>query len=300
MTTGRIERTDAHGFVADFNRAYERKTELSGLCGHRFYGGPPEEEEEGDGAERDRKRNYYGEDPELSYHQIGRRTAVPLSLVEEGRYGYISDAVVGALCEGEKSFLARSLSDSADEGGLPTVTVAGVGGAASRAVEEAIDSVDDPDHLLLPRTGTYEDLVDDWEAQGRVRRFGENRYLRSGGPESDGDDRGEDGEGGDDCWIHTYDTDGQRPGEFDAFVINDERVTVVQKKGEDVRPPAFGHVEEYDELNDDLPLTVYFGDETRDGGDGKKEFFDVVYRVVVSEPVVEEGGACRLRLAETP
>ena len=43
-----------------------------------------------------------------------------------------------------------------------------------------------------------------------------------------------------------------------------------------------------------MPLGVYFGDETRAGDETYDEFFDIVYRVVLSEPVVEDGGVCRV------
>jgi len=272
-----MERADAEGFVEDFNRAYEEKTELRDVCGHRFYG---EVEKGGEGDEREK------EDDELSYFQIGRRTTLPVSLVEEGRYAYVSDAVVGALCEGEKGFLARHLSAAAADGDLPTVT-----SEPSRTVEAALEYVEDPDHVLLPRNEVYDEVVEGWEAEGRVRRFGDSRYLRvDEGGDKEGD---EDATGGIDCWIHTYDTQASADEPGDAFVLDDGGVTLVQKKGRDTRPPGFEYVAEYEDLNDDLPLTVYFGDKGRESK-REDEFFDVVYRVVVSEPLVE-GGVCRVR-----
>lgn len=270
-----IEKADAEGFVEDFNRAYEEKTELREVCGHRFYG---------DDTEEDGRR-----DDELSYFQMGRRTALPVSLVEEGRYAYVSDAVVGALCEGEKGFLARHLSATADNGNLPATT-----GEPSRPVEAALEYVEDPDHVLLPRKEVYDGVIDEWETQGRVRRFGDSRYLRvdEGGKKEDQEDPTDEI----DCWIHTYDTHASADEPTDIFVLDDDGATLVQKKGRDTRPPGFDYVSEYEDLNDDLPLTVYFGDERREGK-SDDEFFDVVYRVVVSEPLVE-GGVCRVRRRE--
>ena len=268
-----MERADAEGFVEEFNRAYEEKTELRGVCGHRFYG----DERDGGGDEREKQ------DDELSYFQIGRRTALPVSLVEEGRYAYVSEAVVGALCEGEKGFLTRHLSATADDGDLPTTT-----SEPSLSVEAALEYVEDPDHVLLPRNGVYEGVIDEWETQGRVRRFGDSRYLRV----DEGSEVAEDPTDETDCWIHTYDTQASE-GSDDVFVLDDDGAALVQKKGRDTRQPGFGYATEYEDLNDDLPLTVYFGDERRERK-GDDEFFDVVYRVVVSEPLVE-GGVCRVR-----
>ena len=269
-----MERTDVEGFVADFNRTYRKKTELKRVCGHRFYG---ETRGDGsDGSDEETNRRDYDED-ELGYFQIGRRTGLPRSLVEERRYSYVSDAVVGALCEGEKTFLAKRLSLTADEGGIPTVEE-----DTTSAVEAALGSVEEPNHVLLPRTEEYEQAIAQWEEQGRLRRLGEESYLR-------GTEENEET----DCWIHRYDA---TPDVRDAFVLDATRVTVVQKKGGDTRPPAdFSRTKEYDDVNDDMPLGVYFGDETREGNETYDAFFDVVYRVVLSEPVVSDGGVCRVR-----
>ena len=117
-----MERTDAKGFVTDFNRTYKKKTELRRICGHRFYGdkdgnaestGNSEDNDSGDdndsdndgradtdaggtganGTEGPERLDY--EQDSLRYFQVGRHTTVPVSLIEERRYSYVSDAVVG-------------------------------------------------------------------------------------------------------------------------------------------------------------------------------------------------------------
>lgn len=295
-----MERTDAEGFAADFNRTYEKKTELRRICLHRFYGesedGGSSNSSSGDGdgggdgeeqygrdesEEGDRKGEKSGpeyDEDSLSYFQIGRRTALPVSLVEEGRYSYVSDAVVGALCEGEKSFVAEMLADTAEGDEIPTVEA-----EPRRTVEAAFDHVETPDHVLLPRDERSDEAVARWEEEGRLRRFGDTSYLR--GP-------GDDEQSEADCWLHRYDP---TPDANDAFVFEDGGVTVVQKKGKDASPPDFGYVEEYDGIDDDMPLMVYFGDEKRDGDGRYDEFFDILYRVVLSELVVSEDGVCVVR-----
>ena len=260
-----MERADAKGFVTDFNRTYEEKTKLRRICGHRFYGSEEDDEEISDDS--------------LSYFQIGRRTALPVSLVEEGRYSYVSDAVVGALCEGEKSFLAERLSVAAEDDGLPTVD-----SEPRRTVEAALGHVEKPNHVLLPRTEAHDEAVERWKEEERLRRLGDESYLRA----IEGDEEEET-----DCWLHRYDPTQDAGG---TFVIDDTDVTVVQKKAEDAEPPKeFRRADEYDDLNDDMPLGVYFGDERSDGDDIYDEFLDIVYRVVLSEPVVSDGGVCRVR-----
>ncbi|MCX2818946.1 MAG: hypothetical protein ACI9QA_000618 [Methanobacteriota archaeon] len=231
-----MEKADARGFVADLNRTYGTKTELKRLCSHGYY----------DGENRD-------------FFQIGRRVTVPTGLVEEGRYRYVSDGVVDAVCEGEKTFVADRLDAVADDGGFPTVEAEGV--------EEGRDAVEEGDTVLLPRDEGGDAKVSEWEDEGRLRSIGEDEYL-------DGDDEG--------YWLRRHDGGS-------AFVVASERVGVVQKKGGDTDPPDFSRVEAYDEISDEMDVDVYFGDE-EDG------YVELVYRVVVSEPVVDDSGACRLSL----
>lgn len=272
-----MERTDAEGFVSDFNRTYETKTELRRICGHSFYGeNEKTDDEKKDEDDTDEADRHDYDEGALGYFQIGRRTSFPVSLIEEGRYSYVSDAVVGALCEGEKGFIVERLSASANEDGIPTVE-----DEPARAVEAALGHIEEPNHILVPRTTEYDEAVKRWDDEGRLRSLGDESYLR-------GKERNEET----DCWLHRYDATGETR---DAFVLDDRRVTVVQKKGRDTTPPSnFSHADEYDDLNDDMPLGVYFGDETRAGDETYDRFFDIVYRVVLSEPVVEDGGVCRV------
>ncbi|MDZ7689539.1 MAG: hypothetical protein U5J64_12680 [Halobacteriales archaeon] len=265
-----MDRADAEGFVADFNRTYDEKTELRRIFGHTFYESEDGEDDKTPSRDKDA----------LRYFQIGRRTALPTSVVTEGRYAYVSDSVVGALCEGEKSFVAERLAAAAEEDEIPTVEA-----DPTRTVEAALEHVETPDYVLLPRDERHDEAVADWEEEERLRRFGDSSYLR--GP-------GDDEENEADCWLHRYDP---TPEVNDAFVLEDGGVTFVQKKGKNASPPDFDYVKEYDGIDDDMPLMVYFGDEKREGDGRYDEFFDILYRVVVSEPVVCEGGVCAVRSA---
>lgn len=242
-----VDKGSARGFVAEFNRAYEEKTELARLC---------------------KVRGYEDGDESLEFFQIGRRAAVPTGLVETGRYRYVSDRTVGALCEGEKEFVAEGLEEVADGEGIRTV------GVTEQPIEEQ-GVVGSPDTVLVPRNERGDAMVNRWEDEGRVRGLGNGRYVA---------DAGEDEDESSGVWLHRHGGDG-------AFVLDSDRVTVVRKGERDAKPPDFAHVEEYGELCDESKLGVYFGDGTH-AEDG---FVDVVYRVVVSAPVVGEGGACRLR-----
>lgn len=242
-----VNRTDARGFVADFNRTYEEKTELTRLC---------------------KVREYEDGDESLDFFQIGRRAAVPTGLIDTGRYRYVSDSAVGALCEGEKKFVVEKLNGIADDKRIRTLDV------SESPIEEARRVVEDSDTVLVPRNETGDEMVARWEDGGRIRGLGEGKYVTSG----------EDVEENTGVWL-------QRHGGDDVFVLDSDDVTVVRKPEGDAEAPRFGHVEEYGELCHGSELGVYFGDGTH-ADDG---FVDVVYRVVVSEPVVENGGACRLR-----
>jgi hypothetical protein len=241
-----MNRTDARGFVKEFNRAYDEKTELGNVCSRRYY-------ERGDES--------------LSFFQIGRHTTAPVDTVEEGRYRYYSEAVVETLSDAEKEFVAESLGKADD---VPAV---GNGKGVSGILGSAREAVGEPTGLLVPDNGDGDEAVSLWDREDRLRSFGDGTYVV-------GDDDKTD------LWLYRHSGDG-------FFVVDGNRVTVVQKKGVDVISPSFDYVEEYGDLNDDMPLSVYFGEERKDGGDGGS--FDLLFRVVVSEPVVEDGGACRLR-----
>jgi len=232
-----VDRTDARGFAADFRRSYREKTSLGTLCTREAY----------DSGDAD-------------FFQIGRRVSVPASLVGEGRYRYVSDDVVGALCEGEKAFVVGGLGGLADDGRIPTVD----GGRSPLA--SASDVVEEPSAVLLPRDEDGDRTVEAWEDEGRVSRLGDGAYVET-----------DDGLG---VWLHRHDGEG-------AYVVDAGRVSVTQKSADETETPSFA-VEEY-EGGDDGRLSVHFG-EVCDG------YVDVAYRVVVSKPVVEDGGACRLRL----
>ncbi|MFW5984142.1 MAG: hypothetical protein ACOCRA_02995 [Halobacteria archaeon] len=231
-----VERTDARGFAVDFNRTYDEKTELKRLCSHSYYEGESDAE----------------------FFQIGRRVAVPRGIVEEGRYRYVSDGVVGALCEGEKSFVVDRLADS-DE--VPTVET-----GEEDLVAEAHRFVEDADTVLVPRKEAWNDVVSGWEEKGRLRLVGDDEYL---------------GDGEDGYWLRRHDGEA-------AFVVSSQKLGIVQKKDADCEPPRFSH-DGHGGVNDGGDIGVYFGN----SGDG---YVDIAYRVVVSEPIVKDGGVCRLLL----
>lgn len=241
-----MDRTDARGFVKEFNRAYDEKTELGNICSRRYY-------EKGD--------------ENLRFFQIGRHTTAPVGVIEESRYRYYSEAVVETVGDAEKEFVAEHLGNS--EGDVPTV---GDRKGASGIVESAREALEEPTGLLVPDDSGGEEAVSLWDRKDKLRNFGDGTYVV-----------GDDGET--DLWLY-------RHGGEDFFVLDGNRITVVQKKGGDVTSPSFDYVEEYGDLNEDMPLSVYFGEERHNGEEGT---FDFLYRVVVSEPIVEDGGACRLR-----
>ena len=237
-----MEATEARGFAVDINRTYDEKSELKRLCSHSYYDGE-----------------------EAEFFQIGRRVTVPADLVETGRYRYITDGVVGALCEGEKSFVVEHLAELVDKRGAPSEKDA-------RPLDEAVRSTEDGDTVLVPRSDAGDEAVARWEEEGRLRRLGEGTYVAH------------DDETG--CWLRRHDADA-------ALIVDSERVSVVQKRTDDTEPPAFSEgyaVGDMDGNGDGNNVGVYFGDGGRDG------YVDIAYRVVVSAPVVEEGGVRLARL----
>jgi len=233
-----METTEAERFAAEFGRVYDEKTVLGSFCDRRGY----------------------SEDTDDDFFQIGRRASVPTGFVDEGRYRYVSEGVVGALCEGEKRFVVDRLTALADEGVVPTVE------GARSPTEAARDAVEEPTAVLVPRNTEGDAAVEGWDDDGYLRRLGNRAYIETG---TDGD--------GTDVWLYRHDGDG-------IFVVNAERVGVVQKEVGETRAPGWT---EYG--NDEGRLGVYLG-EPEDG------FVQVAYRVVVSAPVVEKGGVCRVRL----
>lgn len=236
-----METTDARGFAVDINRTYDEKSELKHLCSHSYYDGE-----------------------EAEFFQIGRHVTVPADLVETGRYRYITDGVVGALCEGEKSFVVEHLAELADDG-VPS-------GEGTRPLDKAVRSVEDADTVLVPRSDAGDKTVARWDDEGRLHPLGEGTYVTYGDSDEDG------------CWVRRHDADA-------ALILDSERVSVVQKRSDDTESPAFS--EGYgSEDGDGNNVGVYLGDRT----DADNGFVDFVYRVVVSAPTVEDGGVRRLVL----
>lgn len=262
---------NAKPFVTEFNRAYDEHTQLKNVCTHRYYGDEDREESSEEEREASRKN-----DDSLDYYQIGRHTSVPVSLVEDGRFRYVSETAADALAEGEKSFFAERLDAFAENEEVAQRTA-----DPSSVVAEGQDAVGESDLIMLPRSEKYDKVVGDWKEEGKVRRFGDSEYYVDEEVESD-------------CWLYRFD------GPDSAFVLNTEDISVVQKKGDaTLRPTDFVYDGDADSLNDGVPVSVYFGEE-RYAGNGDyeefEEFFDLLYRVVVSEPIVDEEGVCKVVL----
>jgi hypothetical protein len=183
---------------------------------------------------------------------------VPEGFVERARYRYVTEEVVGALCEGEKRFVAERLDAMAESGGVPTVEADGP------SAEAVLDAVGDADGLLVPRGGVGDAAVEGWREDGSLRRLGDGEYLVDGTEEETG------------CWVHRHDGES-------AFVTDSEGIGVVQKRCDEVSAPSLGDGAVYDEVEEDDSLGAYFREADRDG------FVEVVYRVVLSEPVVDGG-----------
>jgi len=253
--------------VAEFNRAYDEHTELKNICTHSYYADVEE------GSER-REAGFDGvEEDDPDYYQIGRHTSLPVSLVEDGRFRYVSETVGDALAEGEKTFLAERFDEVADEEGVER-TVSG----PSSLVSKAEAAVNEPDLVLVPRSERYDEIVAGWNEGGKIRRFGNSEYYVDEETESD-------------LWLHRFD------GPESVFVLDTQKVSVVQKKGEaTLRPTDFLYDGEAESLNDGKSVSVYFGEEIYPGDGEYEEFFDLLYRVVLSEPVVKDGGLCKVSL----
>jgi len=262
----------ARPLVTEFNRAYKQHTEIKNVCTHRYYRREKTQQtEEGKSPTPEIDTNY----DSLEYYQIGRRVSVPVSLVEQGRFRYVSETAGDALAEGEKSFLAERLDVLAEKNGWAKTTTDG-----SSVVQTGRDLVGEPDLILVPRTGRFDTVVENWEKNDNLRKFGDSRYYLGEGQEAT------------DCWIYRFN------GLDSAFMIDTEVVSVVQKRGDMAETPSeFAYDVSAESLNEDAPVSVYFGEKRYSNGDEDfGEFFDLMYRVVLSEPVAEEGGLCKVIL----
>ncbi len=186
------------------------------------------------------------------YSQIGVRTNFPVEVVERWEPGFVAREVVDGFERSEIGYVASQVTESHS---CERVDAGNPNDLLEVAAEENLS------HLLVPMD------------HGLLKQLRDRDVVST--RKSDGASVVEAGLGGS---LELHLSDGQ-----EVVAVADDTVNLVQKHGEDASPPAFVHFDEAN-LNYAREFMVYFGSEVREVNG--ERFFDLMYRVVLSEPEV--------------
>lgn len=220
------------------------------------------------------RRSYSQANKNLEYVQIGKRTPIPVEVFEQGILQPTTHPMARNITTGEENFVLNDLVNAADDG---VIESAEMDELSYSVVEEAVARVDDADTVFLPYTDSYTTEVNDWLREGRSVAGGTQLEVRG----------------------KRLDIRRVTPsfGIKDVLVTNSEQIDIVQKQGEDATLPKGLDVDDsmlY--VNETEDFMVYFDRETDPGetDDEFDEFLEVVFRVVISQPMPSPGSAIRL------
>lgn len=220
------------------------------------------------------RRSYSQANKNLEYAQIGKRTPIPVDVFEQGILQPTTHPMARSITTGEENFVLNDLVNAADDGVIESGEMDEL---SYSVIEEAVARVDDADTVFIPYAGSYTTEVNDWLREGRSVSGG--TQLQIGGRRLDIR-----------RVIPSF-------GIKDVLVTNSEGIDLIQKRSEDASLPKGLDVDDsllY--VNEGEDFMVYFDRETEPGeaDDEYDEFLDVVFRVVISQPMPSPGSAVRL------
>lgn len=213
--------------------------------------------------------------------QIGKRTNFPVKIIREGMGMHISSQMTRSVAKGETRHIMDSLSDLADQESIYSHSFDKL---SIEVISEAINQVDNPDHIFFPMVDEYWEIEHEWSLEGIIEyrrdEAGRSEILTVDGKELEVH------------WLHP------NLGIRDVYILNSDQVKLIQKRFNDApRPEEIDPTSKYDEVINKHPLMLYIGSETFPDEDDSDfpEKVEIVYRVVLS-PVSVEGihSACRL------
>ena len=245
---------DLEEFATQLQNDYRENSVLSDICNRRFY---------------EKK------DKDLDYIQLGKRTAMPIKIFEQGILQPTTSSFARSITQGEINFIVNDLINSADDGLIASTPMIEL---TQGVVEGAVQKLGKADTIFIPYSEHYDEVVNDWLASGFFEPMGEGHLEASGSQ----------------LQVRRL------PSSFDikdVIVSNSDELDIVKKRYEDTSPPKKMEIDEsVVNVNKENELMVFFEEDTRpaDLNDNFDEYLDILYRVVMSQPLVEEKSAVRL------
>lgn len=220
-------------------------------------------------------RQFYSEtDKNLEYVQIGKRTPIPVEVFRQGILKPTTHPMARSIVTGEENFVLNDLVNAAEDGVIESAEMEEL---SYSMIEEAVERVDDADTVFIPYADSYTTEVNDWLREGLSVSGGTQLQIQG----------------------NRLDIRRITPsfGIKDVLVTNSDEIDLVQKRAEDTSLPKGLDVDDsmlY--VNEGKDFMVYFDQETDLGepDDEYDEFLDVVFRVVISQPMPSSDSAIRL------
>ena len=247
-----IDKHSLKDFAEEMQEEYEDRSLLSDLFTVRDFKG--------------------GKDSKLEYLQFGRRTGVPTNIFEQGVTLPTASSFIRSVVNGEKKFVLTDLANSADNERFGSKQIKGE--LSPVDIELAVENTAGADRMFLPIADDYTDPVMDWVGEQRFSLSPEGKLFVNGARLD-------------------IDRISSNYGIRDVIVANSSRVSVVQKRFEDAQSPkemAFDKSLTF--VNEGEELMVYFGKKPEPAhiDSDFEEELEVMYRSVISQPVIDDGG----------
>lgn len=214
----------------------------------------------------------------LEYNQIGQRSLIPIEILNSEQPLDVIQSFVRSLRLGERQYILNQLNRKAEDSEIETISF---DEPTHVNFQEWCSQIQKPDHLFLPLDAEFHNTVFEWRQRndynldmGEVAISGQNVVKIHWVPLDSGIEHG--------------------------YLLNSEGVNLVQKWfGDSPDPSEFSYDPEYDILSENRPLMVYIGDEVveekEENTDDFREKVDFLYRIVVSDLMLNSNHAVRLQ-----
>lgn len=213
-----------------------------------------------------------GEHDDLEYLQFGRRHGVPKSVFDTGVTHPSTQKFARTVAKGEKKYLLTDLANLAGDEDFGSHQIDGK--IELKDLELAVQKTPGADRLFLPIADEYNHVLSKWVSDGTISMTDEGKVIVNNS----------------ELEFHQIPSSMGVP---EVVVANSEKVSVVQKRFENAKPPkGIDFDKSLDSVNKDEKLMVYFGksfEQAPIDSDFDMEI-EILYRSVVSQPIVDPDG----------
>lgn len=213
----------------------------------------------------------------LKYNQIGQHSLMPIEILHSENPLDVIQSSVRGLRLGERNYVLRQIDNKAESNQVETVPF---DEPTHVNFQEWCGKVRKPDHLFLPLDHEFHTTVFEWRQRndytlnmGEIAISGQNVVKIHWVPLDSGIEHG--------------------------YLLSSEGLNLVHKWfGDSPEPSNFSPNPDFDILSENRPLMFYIGDEViEDEGEDTESFrekVDFLYRIVISELMLERNHALRL------